>query len=441
MIAAQPFRRLADVVDLLVDERVGVLKLVAEQPRNAGEPDFFRFVAQACNTAAFCGQKNFHVSGGASAERERAVAKAVGEAVERYCAAIYEAEELPLSSAASASFPCVPPESFALYRPEQHAEPGFPWRPFTAETPVRWTPARDLATGEAVHVPAAMVFIPYAFRREVEEPFVQPISTGLACHCSCEEAAVAALCEVVERDAFLITWQARLAMPQIPADSLSAENRDLVERFRRVGDAVTLLDLRLDTGIPTILSVRRGGRPGVTPLSFAAATDLDPESAVRKSLEELAHTARYMQAIDGGLDPLEAVPGHPNVVNQENHLQFWCNPAHASRADFVFAAEERVLFAEIPSLAAQEPRRDLRTLVERIQAVGHRALLAEVTTPDVAELGLAVVRALVPGFHPLFMGYRNRALGGSRLWEVPRTLGRPGITPETGDNPDPHPYP
>ena len=67
------------------------------------------------------------------------------------------------------------------------------------------------------------------------------------------EAAVSALGEVVERDAFTITWQARLAPPQIRAETLSDANYNLVERFERAGGTVTLLNLTLDNGIPTIL--------------------------------------------------------------------------------------------------------------------------------------------------------------------------------------------
>jgi ribosomal protein S12 methylthiotransferase accessory factor len=54
---------------------------------------------------------------------------------------------------------------------------------------------------------------------------------------------------------------------------------------------------------------------------------------------------------------------------------------------------------------------------------------------------LKVVRAIIPGFHPLFMGHKLRALGGSRLWQVPQSLGYQGINRDTGDNPAPHPYP
>ena len=73
--------------------------------------------------------------------------------------------------------------------------------------------------------------------------------------------------------------------------------------------------------------------------------------------------------------------------------------------------------------------------------MNHRVLLAELTTPDVGGLGLSVVRAVIPGFHQLFMGHALRCLGGTRLWEVPQQLGYPGVTREGGDNPAPHPYP
>jgi ribosomal protein S12 methylthiotransferase accessory factor len=83
----------------------------------------------------------------------------------------------------------------------------------------------------------------------------------------------------------------------------------------------------------------------------------------------------------------------------------------------------------------------VEVLVTKIQAVNERLLIADLTTPDVSELGFSVIRAIIPGFHPLHLDYGLRALGGTRLWEVPQQLGYPGITPETGDNPQPHPYP
>ena len=212
-------------------------------------------------------------------------------------------------------------------------------------------------------------------------------------------------------------------------------------RFERTGATITLLWLTLDAGIPTVLAVLRSPSPVAPALAFAAATALDPEEAVRKSLEELAHTRRYSQQITTSLPRLVPEPGHANVVDQMGHLNFWCDHANAPLADFVFASSQRLEFDELPRPATGSPAGDLEVLCRRLEGVGHRVLIADVTTPDVRDLGLAVVRAVVPGFHPLFMGFGIRALGGRRLWEVPQKLGHRGITRAEGDNPYPHPYP
>lgn len=441
-IVNSPVTCLPDVVEYLVDERIGIIRYVKEVPREAGAPNFFHFYARACNASAFGRQKNFAVSGGASADRSIAVAKAIGEAVERYCSAIYDAEDFLLCAFESAPFQCVPPGEFALYGRRQYARPDFPYVPFEETTPVRWAAMREPVSGKVWHVPASMVVLPYRCDSDNgEHSIAQSISTGLACHRSAEEAAVSAICEVIERDAFTITWQARLGMPRIRVETLSDRNRDLVGRFENTGSAVSMFNLTMDHGVPTILSTLRGLAADAPALVFAASTDPDPERAARKSLEELAHTRRLAQQLTTELPPLVAGPGYENVVDQDCHVRLYCDHENLPLADFVFASEEWIDFRGIGNLATGDPERDLEILVEKVHAVNHRVLLADLTTEDVESLGLAVVRALIPGFHPLFMRHSLRALGGARLYEVPQKLGYEGITRESGDNSAPHPYP
>jgi ribosomal protein S12 methylthiotransferase accessory factor len=434
--------RLIDIYEYLVDDRVGIVKYIEEMPRLAGEPDFHLFAGQACNTSVFSGLKNFGRTGGASATRDSAMAKALGEAVERYCSAQFDVDDLPLYTAAEAPFPCAPPGEFAFNSPDQYEEPGFTWVPFTEQTPVRWTPTLDLTTGATCYAPAGTIFVPYFYYRGTSDsPIVLPISTGLACHCSFAEAALNGICEVIERDAFMITWQARLSRTQIRAETLSDANYDLVQRFERTGSSVTLLNLTMDTGVPVSLAVLRGHDPGAAPLVFAAAAHLNPEHAVRKSLEELALTARHVQKISSLLPPLPHDPTYANITDQKSHLHFWADPANTSLADFIFASAERIDFQDLENLETGDPQRDVQILADKVRGVGHRVLVADLTTDDVRALGLSVVHAIIPGFHPLFMDHRQRALGGYRLWEIPQKLGYEGITRATGDNPLPHPYP
>jgi len=435
-------RRLFDLVDVLIDDHVGIIRHVHELKRRAGAPDFFHFYAQACNTVPFSRRKNFANAGGASWCREDAMAKAIGEAVERYASALYDAEEYSLTSFDDAPFPCVPPGDFALYSHQQYAQSGFPYVPFEKHTAVRWTPAQDLTTDRQCYVPAAMVYLPYEFDKDLgENPIAQRISTGLACHSSFAEAGVSAICEVIERDAFTITWQARLATPHIRMGSLSDRNRDLVDRFKRVGDSITLLDITLEHGVPSVLAILGGRAPEAPAHVFAASTDMDPEKAVRKSLEELAHTRQFAQQLQRTRGRLVAQPPYDAIVDNHSHVHFYCDHANAHLAEFLFSSETHIDFKDMENLATGNAQRDLGILIQKVRDTGHRVLLADLTTPDIGDLGLTVVRAIIAGFHPLFMGHHVRALGGSRLWEVPQKLGYSGITRQSGDNPAPHPYP
>ena len=177
--------QLAEIASDLIDDQVGIVRQAGVTPLEAGSPPFFHYWALAADTSAFSDQHNFAQGGGAADDRDRALAKAVGEAVERYCAAIYTKDALPLRPAAAAELATVTPETFALNSAAQYAEENYWLVPFDRETPARWTPAVDAITGDVSYVPAAMVHIPY-FYEPGEPPIAQPISTGLACHASFE---------------------------------------------------------------------------------------------------------------------------------------------------------------------------------------------------------------------------------------------------------------
>ena len=203
-----------------------------------------------------------------------------------------------------------------------------------------------------------------------------------------------------------------------------------------------MFNITLDHGIPTILSVMRGRAPGDPALVVAASASLDPVDAAIKSLEELAHTRRYSAIILRHLPRLPVEhPAHANVGSQVDHLNFWADHDNVSRAGLLLAPVAQQPFGALENLATGDVEADLRRAAERVEATGEQVLVADLTTPDIQELGLSVVRAVVPGYHPLHLGHPIRALGGSRLWHVPPRLGYPGISPSSGDNPWPHPYP
>lgn len=433
-------RRLKDTIDYLIDAEVGIINRLNEDPHEPGEPNFFHFWANAANTAAFSQQENFSKAGGSSINRDAAMGKAIGEAIERYCAAIYDKYEFPLCTYNDAKFTCIHPKEFSLYSTEQHDTPGFLYNPFTENTPIRWVPAEDPLTSNIFHVPASMVFVPYYYDRGEESPICQPISTGLACHSSYFDAAINAICEVIERDAFLITWQAMLSRPQIIQKTLSSENIEIITRFEDVGYSISLFHISLDLHIPTILSVMRTDNSESPALVVAASTTLDPEIAVKKSLEELAHTANYSSYILHNQPRLSQDKKYENVVDQKSHLNFWVDKKNLPLANFLFESDQQINFKDIENFSSGNPEDDFHFILKKIKASGYQTLLCDLTSEDVMDLGFRVIRAIIPGFHPLFVGHIYRALESNRLWTIPQKLGYVGIK-NGRDNPIPHPYP
>jgi ribosomal protein S12 methylthiotransferase accessory factor len=440
----QQLDRLLGLWDVLVDPKVGIINEVYELPIEDDDPNFFHYLSRACNTARLTPLKNFANNGGVSTDRYVGIAKAMGEAVERYCSAFFDYNELLLCCFRDVPKPATPPGAYALYRPEQYHRGDLQWVRFDEDSVVCWTEGTSLVDGKQVMLPAAMVFVPYHYRLSAgEAPIVQPISTGLAAGCSFEEATLSGLCEVLERDAFTITWQAKLSRRRIDPATVPPSCLDLLRRYRDAGLDVRIMDITSDIRVPTFMTIALGHAETSPAVAVAAATDPSAEVALRKSLEELAHTRKFARQLMEYTPPIPVEPeaGHPRVEDQRHHLRFYCPQSSKEHIAFAFASDECHDFASVVDLAGMSAQAALRTISAQIAAAGLDVIARELTTPDLKPLGLSVVRVVVPGMNPLFMGHKNRALGGARLYEVPDRLGYQGLRPGDADNPFPHPFP
>lgn len=441
IVGQENLAHILDVANLLVDDRVGIIGRVRPVPKNKGAPDFVYMSAETCNINVLSPDHRggTFIGTGVATDRSRATAKAIGEALERYCSANFTRADFPLATFESADFACVNPEEFVLFGSNQYRQADFPFVPFTRHTCIRWAHALDLHTRKTIFVPAAMVFLSYDQLKD-EAAITQQISTGLACHSSPTLAAIKAICEVVERDAIAVTWLGKLPQPQIRLDTLSPRNRDLLARLKQPGASVTLLHLAMDHGIPVIFSMMQSTVPEAPAVVVAAAAHLDPEQAVRKSLEELAQIWSFSQVVKSHRSKFKPGVGWANVTDIESHTILYFAHENKHLLQFLLNPPKTIAFSEIQNVSLQEPSHDLRTLTERIAAVDHRVSLADLTSEDVQSLGLWVVRALIPGFHPLFMGHRLRALGTARVTEVRRRLGFTTPLREHDLNSAPHPF-
>jgi ribosomal protein S12 methylthiotransferase accessory factor len=413
-------------LDLLVDDRIGIIRRIDCRAGLADEPRFHHCEAELCDPGALGGWTCRPTARAAAIAPGTAVAEAAVAAVSNYAAALYDRAALPLATFAEAPFACARPADFALFSDDQYAAAGFPYVPATDRTPLRWASAIDLASGATVHVPAAMVFHPFVYLRLAgDKPIAPPGAAGLACAAGAAEAAFSGLCDVICQDAMALFWQAMTSPPQVTRQGISPGLADMIRRFEASGDSVVLLDIATDNAVP----------------AFAAVLCSDqPEAAVAKALKRLASTRRQLTGGPNGDEPPTPDDGWRDMVGPLDHLLIAADHGNRSAFDFAIGSEIRRELNEYEPRGGGSIEADLDTIVRLVETTGHQVYLVDLTPADIAALGLSACRVVVPGYHALHATYRLRALGGDRLYEAPQRLGYRGINRGGPDNPLPHPF-
>jgi ribosomal protein S12 methylthiotransferase accessory factor len=271
-------------------------------------------------------------------------------------------------------------------------------------------------------------------------PVAPPSLGGLACGDSVAAACLAGLYDVVARDAAALFWHSMTAPPHFRRDTLPPPISDLVHRFERTGDRVTLLDATTNNRIPALLAVLASDRPEAPAFAFAAAANLDIAIAAAEALRKLAEACRLAKMAQLSGPPPSPSNDWEDVIDAADHLGFAAARENAERIAVILTSEDSRHLAERESAATGSVAGDLEVAAGRVALTGVRVLSANLTSADLAGLGLAVCRVIVPGYQPLNPGHALRPLGGDRLYEVPQKLGYRGIARGSAGNTLPHPF-
>ncbi len=410
----EPRDRPYSPLETLVDAEVGVARRCFSLPIDGDDPRVFMSIAESALGGFGCG---------VDVSEDRARAAAIGEVAERYSAHFYDRDTLTTASWNELDEPALDPETFALHSSPQLTAFATSLddtpRPFDRGTRTSWVRGTDLSSGASVLVPAPFVYLPYRYPQD-EPFFTDCTSTGLALAANRESAALSALSEVAERDAVAIVWLAGLAVPRVEFDPDDELGRFVRSRFAAAGFSCVLLDAHLDLPLSVVIAILfdEKGRP-----SFGSAARSSSLAAARKALLEAAQ-ARISWKRDSLIEPRRRFASDFSDVREfSDHPVVYADPARHDDLTFLWSSRQTVHWREIPDRATGRADRDLEVLFEGLEDLGHRAVAVEVTTPDLASLGLRVVRALAPGLQPLNGAHCRPALGGLRLRELPMRLG------------------
>jgi ribosomal protein S12 methylthiotransferase accessory factor len=400
---------LLEILRSLVDEKSGLVSKLLFPELHYDDPDVSHAYAKPSDTGPIFGKHALNSGRAVSICRDRAAIKAICECVERYCAAAYDDYLLNFTTQAELEGNAIGPDAFVLYSDAQYDANIVPFARPSATSRIRWSKAVCLSSREPVWIPAQFVYIPY-HPVAGEEIFDSSQSTGLACGATLDDAIAKGLLEVIERDAFMTTWRQKRRGRSINLDGLkNPDAATFVQRLTVRGLRIDAAVLHCEANIPVVMVGM--SNPGKEFPHFVCGfgTDLDLDKAVLLALEEacLGQILLRQLAYEAGSADRKPVSEKPSTL--VDHALLYATDARSfERVKFIFANDP-----ESSPPAGQH--NTIEGVVSSLNQAGFYPVYMDVTTADIRERGLKVVRVLVPGMQPLDTNHQFLHLGGNRL--------------------------
>jgi ribosomal protein S12 methylthiotransferase accessory factor len=328
------------------------------------------------------------------------------------------------------------PQRLALFSDTMYNTPGCPFAPFRRNTPAYWVSGYSLTHNRPAWLPANLVYVNWQLADFVQEqtPLTQSASyVGLAAGWTPEDALVSAIEDCIRRDTMMIWWFNQHPLPSIQpppalADLWAGVPTELGQRAR-------LMYLPNRFGLPVIAGVLEnsveqlltigfgyGGDPIQAALqawaeaatSQEASRDMnDPHGLTRQSVEQglMNDAFKPWRADRAYLDEYRA--DFRDMTDPLVQRQFYLDPRAIERVRPWIDTPATLTFDDIPS----QPDRSLHAYRQRLESQGFELFWFNLTPPDLALVGLTVVRVIIPGLTPNFPA-AFPAVGNGRVRQV-----------------------
>ncbi|WP_349409935.1 TOMM precursor leader peptide-binding protein [Pseudalkalibacillus sp. SCS-8] len=420
-----------------VDNRTGMLNSKAYDPQTI-------FADVIVNLPLFNGNEG---TAGRTHSYELSTSTAILEALERSCGIGARGKRSVVhESYRNLSDEALHPLSVGVHSDEQYELPNYSFKKFDPDRKMNWVWGYSFLQEKPILVPELLAY----YSMGCGGGFVFETSNGCALGGSREEAIFYGIMEVVERDAFLLTWYGNLKLPRL--DPYSADDEELklmVDRMREVaGYDLYLYNATMEHGIPGVWAMAKNRKEKGMNIICAAGAHLDPIRATKSAVYELAGMVLTLdEKFETNIAEHRKMLYDDSLVRRmDDHGMLYGLKEAEERLHFLLKNEEPIqTFKE-----AFPPRQKYSDLTEELKEVmrtfheqGLDVITVDQTSPEIRRNGLSCMKVLIPGMLPMTFGHhQTRIKGLERVLKVPMEL---GFTKEplTYDelNPFPHPFP
>lgn len=388
------------------------------EPRNQypDEPQFFIY---ACGHSSGKKMKNYYGAGGSENE-ETAIIQSIAEAVEHYCI-LHERKNLFIRGTYNElKLRAVDPLRFVPFTKKQLLQKEYQKYIVTHDTPLNWIKGFSLTNKTEFLIPASLCYANYDFEEHAEPNIRNPISTGAACGTTTDFATYRGLCEIIERDAYMISSLPEMPKKLIALDKTDTKLIEFVHRVERYNFEVLLFDTTLDCPASSVMCVLID-RSGISPAVCAGlGCGLEMLSAIKSAVIEAVrmHTLKRKSFFRSA--PVLWPEKHSPDWFLRKKNQLWSAPHMIGRVKSF--AKNATKTAVNKQKKHKTDKESVDFLVKKLSKLNCEIFCVDMTIPEVEGEGLHVIKVICPEMVPLWHGEKYPS-GVRRLVETPKKYG------------------
>lgn len=328
---------------------------------------------------------------------------------------------------------------------------------FDGDSTFSWIRARSLISNKKTYCPVQLVSYYYTKQkvktpRETKkaEPLLRwTITTGAAVGRNLNEALVKGILEIIERDAFMITYLNKLVPPVYDLKHLSNTDYDIkrmLARLDRYFLDVYLIKLPTDFPVNVTLALIIDKRPSVgrPALSIGASSDFDLKTSILNALSEcLASRVATIEVLKNNEYKLPET----NKFNKLDRMRYWAKTENIPKIDFILQGKEikanlkrDINFYDVirNENINRYYRKKLNFLTKHFSKKNYELIFTDLTHKEIKQFGLRCVQVVSPELQPMHLSEEIPYFGGRRLRDIPIKL---GYKASSKLNKTPHPFP
>jgi len=413
---------LQQAISSIGDKKNNILFSFGRIYQYADEPKFFQYFAKIIDLSEKKGVGHGTASGFSFFSQKLAALKCLLEALERYALKNYDPGSLVFAPSSSLKKPYLALSSIASFSDRQRS--ANPLLSIDYNGPFSWIPGKQLLSLKDAYIPAQLVYLSY--RRKPGEGLLRlPISTGAASGTAYSASVYRGLCEIIERDAFMITYLNKLPRARVPLEKTKNEDiRKLLDIIKNYDLKAYSFDITTDLGIYSFLSVIYDKTGLAAAISTGLKSSLNPTEALLGSLQEAIHPRTWLRREKDNFSGNRADLMKPVELSPRGLL--WSSLNAVSQLDFLLKSTTITKpIDEYKDESEKTSEANLRKTVTLLQKHGYDAYAVDITPnlPSLKNTKFNVVMTIVPQLQPLYLDERFPFLGGNRLYTVPVTLG------------------